>query len=137
MFVVLYVCFCLVFCFFKQKTAYEVRISDGSSDVCSSDLFGNVKHQPVIGGQFVCEPLPVSGRVRSQVDHRVEDSAARAANQFRLCVWRRLAVHAAHRSEVRRVGKVCVSTGRSMWSPDHLKKNTIRQQHISNRKNKK
>src|SRR3546814_5521892 len=28
---------CSVF-FFKQKTAYEVRISDGSSDVCSSDL---------------------------------------------------------------------------------------------------
>src|SRR3546814_10533813 len=26
--------------FFKQKTAYEMRISDGSSDVCSSDLFG-------------------------------------------------------------------------------------------------
>src|SRR3546814_7746441 len=25
--------------FFKQKTAYELRISDGSSDVCSSDLF--------------------------------------------------------------------------------------------------
>src|SRR3546814_1384005 len=28
---------CMVF-FFKQKTAYEVRISDWSSDVCSSDL---------------------------------------------------------------------------------------------------
>src|SRR3546814_12957075 len=27
-----------VFFFFKQKTAYEVRISDWSSDVCSSDL---------------------------------------------------------------------------------------------------
>src|SRR3546814_8541335 len=27
------------FCFFKQKTAYEMRISDWSSDVCSSDLF--------------------------------------------------------------------------------------------------
>src|SRR3546814_15914065 len=26
--------------FFKQKTAYEMRISDWSSDVCSSDLFG-------------------------------------------------------------------------------------------------
>src|SRR3546814_7531011 len=45
MFFVLYVCiylgyyfwFC-VFCFFKQKTAYEMRISDWSSDVCSSDL---------------------------------------------------------------------------------------------------
>src|SRR3546814_1643869 len=27
-------------CFFKQKTAYEMRISDSSSDVCSSDLAG-------------------------------------------------------------------------------------------------
>src|SRR3546814_1553928 len=31
------VCYCCVF-FFKQKTAYEMRISDWSSDVCSSDL---------------------------------------------------------------------------------------------------
>src|SRR3546814_9947150 len=42
------------FFFFKQKTAYEMRISDWSSDVCSSDLlviteFGLPK---VIGGQF-------------------------------------------------------------------------------------
>src|SRR3546814_6119159 len=29
---------CCFFCFFKQKTAYEMRISDWSSDVCSSDL---------------------------------------------------------------------------------------------------
>src|SRR3546814_4234965 len=35
-----YICFyCLFFFFFKQKTAYEMRISDWSSDVCSSDLF--------------------------------------------------------------------------------------------------
>src|SRR3546814_8183112 len=32
-----YLCF-LFFLFFKQKTAYEMRISDWSSDVCSSDL---------------------------------------------------------------------------------------------------
>src|SRR3546814_2803948 len=38
-------CYCVVLsfshwicCFFKQKTAYEMRISDWSSDVCSSDL---------------------------------------------------------------------------------------------------
>src|SRR3546814_8012105 len=31
-------CVVLVFFFFKQKTAYEMRISDWSSDVCSSDL---------------------------------------------------------------------------------------------------
>src|SRR3546814_7315282 len=30
----------IVFFFFKQKTAYEMRISDWSSDVCSSDLLG-------------------------------------------------------------------------------------------------
>src|SRR3546814_17723083 len=30
---------CVYFFFFKQKTAYEMRISDWSSDVCSSDLF--------------------------------------------------------------------------------------------------
>src|SRR3546814_9126137 len=31
-------CLCGIFFFFKEKTAYEVRISDWSSDVCSSDL---------------------------------------------------------------------------------------------------
>src|SRR3546814_1458740 len=31
----------LFFFFFKQKTAYEMRISDWSSDVCSSDLVGD------------------------------------------------------------------------------------------------
>src|SRR3546814_8206471 len=31
---------CAVVFFFKQKTAYEMRISDWSSDVCSSDLLG-------------------------------------------------------------------------------------------------
>src|SRR3546814_5895131 len=31
---------CCLFFFFKQKTAYEMRISDWSSDVCSSDLDG-------------------------------------------------------------------------------------------------
>src|SRR3546814_16124396 len=35
------------FFFFKQKTAYELRISDWSSDVCSSDLF-RPWHRPVL-----------------------------------------------------------------------------------------
>src|SRR3546814_7874349 len=34
------------FFFFKQKTAYEMRISDWSSDVCSSDLIGVDEIQP-------------------------------------------------------------------------------------------
>src|SRR3546814_5911104 len=42
------------FCFFKQKTAYEMRISDWSSDVCSSDLgrrvggTTSVSHRPLV-----------------------------------------------------------------------------------------
>src|SRR3546814_7942390 len=37
--IVVLFCLFLSFFFFKQKTAYEMRISDWSSDVCSSDLF--------------------------------------------------------------------------------------------------
>src|SRR3546814_2360343 len=40
------VLFRIVF-FFKQKTAYEMRISDWSSDVCSSDLLFELRHQEV------------------------------------------------------------------------------------------
>src|SRR3546814_4158683 len=37
------------FFFFKQKTAYEMRISDWSSDVCSSDLMGAASTQNASG----------------------------------------------------------------------------------------
>src|SRR3546814_9434521 len=36
-----------MFFFFKQKTAYEMRISDWSSDVCSSDLIGHAQYREV------------------------------------------------------------------------------------------
>src|SRR3546814_1790643 len=45
-------CWCL---FFKQKTAYDLRISDWSSDVCSSDLIIkgilNIGSHAVVGGE--------------------------------------------------------------------------------------
>src|SRR3546814_10220852 len=81
---------CLEFFFFKQKTAYEMRISDWSSDVCSSDLRGGVERRCVGGG--------------------TRDRAER---------HRPFADAAAPRSEERRVGKECVSTCRSRWSPYH------------------
>src|SRR3546814_1515248 len=37
-------------CFFKQKTAYDMRISDWSSDVCSSDLAGGIDSTVINGG---------------------------------------------------------------------------------------
>src|SRR3546814_10485159 len=39
----------VLFFFFKQKTAYEMRISDWSSDVCSSDL--DIAHQAIAAGR--------------------------------------------------------------------------------------
>src|SRR3546814_1300446 len=55
-------CIIVIFFFFKQKTAYEMRISDWSSDVCSSDLTKLQRSSPdgraasiaVIGGQDGC-----------------------------------------------------------------------------------
>src|SRR3546814_3877832 len=38
----LFIVICYMFFFFKQKTAYEMRISDWSSDVCSSDLVDGI-----------------------------------------------------------------------------------------------
>src|SRR3546814_7215735 len=59
-----------VFFFFKQKTAYEMRISDWSSDVCSSDLtggmtdkrYGRIGDSPIIGaGTYANARCAVSG----------------------------------------------------------------------------
>src|SRR3546814_20952704 len=52
--------FCYVFFFFKQKTAYEMRISDWSSDVCSSD----VASRSIILGEHDREHAPRERRVR-------------------------------------------------------------------------
>src|SRR3546814_7051228 len=72
-FVVYIIC---VFCFFffKQKTSYEMRISDWSSDVCSSDL--GLQREHLLAGA-VPLVLPVAGssddvrdRLRDVVEHR-------------------------------------------------------------------
>src|SRR3546814_7856695 len=87
------------FCFFfKQKTAYEMRMSDWSSDVCSSDLEN--RECLGIGGGDDIDLAPHHRRgARERLRYR-HDLDAR-------------------RSEERRVGKECVSTFRSRWSPSH------------------
>src|SRR3546814_6329464 len=50
----------LFFFFFKQKTAYEMRISDWSSDVCSSDLLPTIRRtmtDPTADDQSLMAPL--------------------------------------------------------------------------------
>src|SRR3546814_7990718 len=50
--ILIYICICfMLFFFFKQKTAYELRISDWSSDVCSSDLIRALQGTPEAKGE--------------------------------------------------------------------------------------
>src|SRR3546814_9227859 len=48
---------CWFFFFFKQKTAYEMRISDWSSDVCSSDLLGGPGGRGDVAAEIGCAPV--------------------------------------------------------------------------------
>src|SRR3546814_5729856 len=108
-------CFYVLYVFFfKQKTAYEMRISDWSSDVCSSDLAA------ICAGIF---SLSAGGRIGRKgliaalgagvltAAYTVVDAGGMRASDGVLpflC-----------RSEERRVGKECVSTCRSRWSAYH------------------
>src|SRR3546814_4255214 len=99
--ILLLCCMFFVF-FFKQKTAYEMRISDWSSDVCSSDL--DVPIHPCPAGATPWAALAVAGLGVPPPESAatIRDSPARDT-----------------RSEERRVGKECVSTCSSRWSPYH------------------
>src|SRR3546814_15358083 len=134
-------------CFFKQKTAYEMRISDWSSDVCSSDLGRGVDRR--------LESKRVSNAVRRKLDDAASRYLARTLPQAyinhcacdddvvrtdlvlnrlsRLCIryrWQDCQANRLdsaptapgsnslpQRSEERRVGKGCVSTCSTRWAP--------------------
>src|SRR3546814_13988298 len=131
----------IFFFFFKQKTAYEMRISDWSSDVCSSDLYiKNLKGQEAV--------LVFSGPNNLRKEVWEDYKANRKASRKPLCYWTIIDHLRAEgryrvlsedclegddyigilatrtspmyrvlvRSEERRVGKEGVRTGRSRWS---------------------
>src|SRR3546814_9246501 len=90
--------------FFKQKTAYEMRIRDWSSDVCSSDLKTWARGDVNMAG------VPVWRQPEPDISIPLPPVANKMGIPAR-------SVKA--RSEERRVGKECVSTCRSRWWPDH------------------
>src|SRR3546814_12209709 len=130
--------------FFKQKTAYEGRISDWSSDVCSSDLLRQshvvrLETRPanLEGAREVAARDLVRNALRMRPDRIIlgEVRGAEAiemlqamstghdgsmatihANSARDALGR---LEMLLSSEDRRVGKECVSTCRSRWSPCH------------------
>src|SRR3546814_2016598 len=107
---------CEYFFFFKQKTAYEMRISDWSSDVCSSDLV-------VPAVVLVVVPVVVAMLAHQrdlQALARPRLAVAAHEGELEACTGVAVgAVRVVERSEERRVGKECVSTCRSRWSPYH------------------
>src|SRR3546814_8195904 len=82
---------CFVF-FFKQKTAYEMRISDWSSDVCSSDLAADPR--PRVGRQAAVDRRDREAALDRQVGDpgvgQAADAEAAAAGQPDRLVRRRL-----------------------------------------------
>src|SRR3546814_7658307 len=96
--------------FFKQNTSYEMRISDWSSDVCSSDL-----HLLPLPGPCLADQQAGDNR-RMPPEHGAE-TVARGELLEGEGLDRIGPLAIRHRSEARRVGKECVSTCRSRWSP--------------------
>src|SRR3546814_4255294 len=105
---------CFVFFFFKQKTAYEMRISDWSSDVCSSDL-GIMKMLESENVSLWGAEAVVVG-ASNIVGKPMAMLMLAAGATVTLCNSK---TRDLGRSEERRVGKECVSTCRSRWSPYH------------------
>src|SRR3546814_14152688 len=131
----------LFICFFKQKTAYEMRISDWSSDVCSSDLSEKPPSSSTLFSRslilsFLYQTsyelfgLHESGQATYPLDCSPGLGGNRSGRLLGLVFTRTINLkHRANvfrsirirdrRSEERRLGKECVSTCRYRWAPDH------------------
>src|SRR3546814_13002581 len=119
-----------------------MRISDWSSDVCSSDLLGEAPLHTAEAGKSVADRTIVYAKLDRDGDgrkrvlhivaaghrqHQAGDRAACARTIAHRHVetvaarhWRDIvAAHIGLRSEERRVGKECVSTCSSRWSPSN------------------
>src|SRR3546814_18423632 len=119
--------------FFKQKTAYEMRISDWSSDVCSSDLFETgcpaIQQMYVYGNSARSFLLAVIVPDKKVVETRL--GANPDESELRALIREEMRATAAQdglravevpRSEERRVGNEGVSTCRFRWWTEPKKK---------------
>src|SRR3546814_7628009 len=97
---------CCFFFFFKQKTAYEMRISDWSSDVCSSDL--KYKHLVFV---IAAAYAGLAGGLLGVLQGYMPPEAFTFDTSGQLVMQTVIG-----RSAERRVGEECVSKCRSRWS---------------------
>src|SRR3546814_8134898 len=85
----------LMFFFFKHKTAYEMRISDWSSDVCSSDLEAGKNIGLVGADAYHAAVGPVAQRQAEGIEHDRLACAGFSADD----------AHAAFQLEVEEIGR--------------------------------
>src|SRR3546814_13414773 len=122
----------MIFFFFKQKTAYEMRISDWSSDVCSSDLATPLRgEQGMIAiREFLRKPkhrknpdIPSLASIAPMRRHRCSLAITRQSlTGYTTSINSPSDANKAYSSarwEERRVGKECGSTYRTCWSQYH------------------
>src|SRR3546814_5441248 len=108
--------YCFIY-FFKQKTAYEMRISDWSSDVCSSDhelsnyMLYNFRDDPA----DLFERMWLNVQLNEELDIRIWSFPMR----YQPTDLPERSFVSDGRSDERRVGKECVSKCRSRWSTYH------------------
>src|SRR3546814_5566865 len=116
----------IFFFFFKQKTAYEMRISDWSSDVCSSDLSldenrrwdRELREDEQMALAFARVALHAPDWVVfDDTFSAMEDETLERILELLTHELAQTTIIHIGRSEDRRVGKECVSTCRSRWSP--------------------
>src|SRR3546814_3380791 len=124
-----------------QKTAYEMRISDWSSDVCSSDLFRRATYKgfytpPTTDTRWIQYPGynggsdwggiavdPRRGVIVANYNDMPNYNRLVPRDEANRLGWApRGEARGGSRSEERRVGKECVSTGNSRWAAAHSKK---------------
>src|SRR3546814_7411537 len=108
--------YCIFFFFFKQKTAYEMRISDWSSDVCSSDLFREGIRRYMKAHRYANTETT---DLWDAIEEATGEPVRRIMDSWIFQGGHPLVRVDLRRSEERRVGKACVSTCRSRGSPYH------------------
>src|SRR3546814_15617640 len=96
-----------------------MRISDWSSDVCSSDL---QDHPHRLLESDLAREAVKAAREGGETDFRFGEREHRRIGGDDEIARQSDLEATTHRSEERRVGKECVSTCRSRWSPDNSKK---------------
>src|SRR3546814_1755120 len=103
-----------VFFFFKQKTAYEMRISDWSSDVCSSDLVGELPLsvqakllRALQNGEIqrlgADQTIKTDVRIIAATNRQLKESTS--AGNFRADLYHRLSVYPVHIPPLRERGR--------------------------------